>query len=440
MKKRVAVLGGGFTGLTTAYQLSQQNLDVYLFEKEKKAGGLAAGFKKKEWRWSVENSYHHFFTSDKKACDLAQKLNLKIIFKKTLTANFTHQRILPLDSPLSLFTFPYLNFWDKIRTGLSLAYLRLTPFWQRFEKDTAERWLIKTQGMRAWRELWQPLFLGKFGKYYQQIAMRWFWARIKKRSALLGYPEGGFQVLIDRLITKTGNYGGKIFCGYEIKEAWFNGKTWRLKIKDKLGKFLTFEYDFLVSTLPTGVFIKIFPQLSSCEVDRLKKIKHLHALTIFMELTKPFLPVLDKNKPVYWLNITDPSFPFLALVEHTNFMEKKNYANHHLIYIGNYLTADHHFFKMSKKDILNVFIPYLKKINPYFSSSFILDSKLLIGYFAQPIVTVNYSKIRPELTTSLPNLYFGNLDSVYPWDRGVNYAIELGYKLADLILTRLQLA
>ena len=38
------------------------------------------------------------------------------------------------------------------------------------------------------------------------------------------------------------------------------------------------------------------------------------------------------------------------------------------------------------------------------------------------------------MTTPLPHVYLANIEQVYPWDRGTNYAVELGEKVAHQIL------
>src|SRR5581483_8875245 len=143
-----------------------------------------------------------------------------------------------------------------------------------------------------------------------------------------------------------------------------------------------------------------------------------------LRLKKPFMP--DKT---YWLNICNRTFPILAIVEHTNFMDKKHYNDEHIIYVGNYVPADHAFFAKSKEELLTIYTPYLEKINPAFK-------KFLIGYevfkapFAQPIIPVNYSQNIPPFTTPLEHVFLANIQQVYPWDRGTNYAVELGQKVA----------
>jgi hypothetical protein len=84
--------------------------------------------------------------------------------------------------------------------------------------------------------------------------------------------------------------------------------------------------------------------------------------------------------------------------------------------------------------MLEMFDPYLRKINPNYAKT-IIDYKLFKNPFAQPIVPVNYSKIIPGLTTPLKNVFLANMEQVYPWDRGTNYAVELGQRVARKIIS-----
>lgn len=434
-QKRVAIIGAGFAGLAAAHKLvSRKEFSVDIFEKDSRPGGLAVGFKKPLWDWTIEHAYHHLFTSDHFAVNLAQELNIEVIYKRPITATYTHNKIVQLDSPLSLLKYPYLNFTEKIRTALSLGYLKFSPFWHSLEKVTAKAWLSKYQGKRVWRELWEPLFVGKFGKFADSIAMSWFWARIYKRSASLGYIEGGFQALAEKLKVSLEKQGVKFYFNTPVIQGVLHNNSWRLTAISQ--ELKATHYDSVIVTTPMPIFLKQFPQLPQNYQLRYAKTQHLHALNMLLELKSSFLPRLSASDGgPYWLNINDTSFPFLAVVEHTNFMDKKHYGGNHLLYVGNYLPQNHKYFKMTKEELFKIFKPYLLKINPDFDfSSSLLDFNLFVGPFAQPVITTNYSQICPSQTTPLPNLFMGNLDSVYPWDRGTNYAIELGYKLAQKVL------
>jgi protoporphyrinogen oxidase len=122
----------------------------------------------------------------------------------------------------------------------------------------------------------------------------------------------------------------------------------------------------------------------------------------------------------------------MAIVEHTNFMDKSHYNNEHIVYLGNYLPSDHPNFLKSKEALLALYDPYLRKINSEYKKH-LIDYKLFKAPFAQPIVPPHYSRIIPPLTTPLPNVYLANIEQVYPWDRGTNYAVELGEKVAKLV-------
>ena len=74
---KIAIIGGGLTGLSAAYQLSKKGHTVTIFEKEKYLGGLAYGFKKPTWKWHLEAAYHHLFTNDIVILDLIKKLGLQ---------------------------------------------------------------------------------------------------------------------------------------------------------------------------------------------------------------------------------------------------------------------------------------------------------------------------------------------------------------------------
>ena len=83
--------------------------------------------------------------------------------------------------------------------------------------------------------------------------------------------------------------------------------------------------------------------------------------------------------------------------------------------------------------MLQRFDPFLKKINTHYKEH-LIGMKLFKAPFAQPIIPVNYSTMLPPMETPLPNVILANIEQVYPWDRGTNYAVELGQKAAMRLL------
>ena len=89
---------------------------------------------------------------------------------------------------------------------------------------------------------------------------------------------------------------------------------------------------------------------------------------------------------------------------------------------------------MKKEKLLKKFLPFIKRLNPLFRQLSIVNCQLFTGWYAQPVHQLHYSKLAPPLATPLKNIYLANLDSIYPWDRGTNYAVELGQKAASRML------
>jgi len=425
---RIAILGAGFTGLSAAYRLLQKGHSVTIFEKEGSIGGLAIGFKDPKWQWSLEKAYHHWFTSDYSAINLAREIKVNVIIKRPSTDLYFNEKMFPFDSPISLLMFPYLSLSDKFKLALSLFFLKYTWDFKKFEGKKAYPWIEKNMGANSMKLIWDPLFSGKFGKYKKDIALTWFWARIKKRTPSLAYPEGGFQVFADKLATEIKGIGGKINLQTEVTKIDSNYDVSIAYSTDHRPQ-TTDHFDKIIVTLPSPVFSKISQNLPKDYVKRITSIHHLHAQVLILVLSKPFM------EKTYWLNITNKKFPFLVLAEHTNFMDPKNYGGQHILYIGNYLPMNHRYLKMTSDQLLKEFTPFLNKINPTHHSSLITHYSF-IGPFAQPIVTTNYPKLIPTMKTPLANIYLANLDMVYPWDRGTNYAIEMGEKVADEVLKK----
>lgn len=426
--QKIVIIGGGFTGLTAAYFLTQRNFEVTVFEQENHLGGLASSLTRENWRWPLEKHYHHLFTNDREALDLVRKLGLteKILILKPKTAVYVKGREYQLDSPISLLKFSLLPFFDRVRTGLVLAFLKLSPSLPFMKKTTADQFLKKWQGNFSYNLIFQPLFLAKFRDFAQNIVLSWFWARIKKRTSRLIYFQEGFDLITHALQEKIETQGGKILLRTKVQAIDKQNNNWLVKIENQPAILA----DKIIITTSTKAALKILPILNT--ETNLGKIKHLSALNLIIESKKPIL------KSTYWLNINEKHFPFLAVVQQTNFINKVNYGGNHICYICNYLPPTHEFFDYSPKKLLTIFWPFIQKINPNFNQRDVISLFKEKSAEAQPVVDREYLKCLPpvdlsNVSPSLTRIYLANMDEVYPWDRGVNYAISLGRKTAKLI-------
>ena len=419
---QIGIIGAGFTGLTAALKLQEHGHDVTIYEQEDVPGGLAMGFKKSAWDWSLEKHYHHIFTSDESILGLSKQIGVPFHFSRPNTSSLIDGEILQLDSPLKLLQFAKLTPQERVRMGAVLGYLKYVADWHILESETSHEWLEKMMGDHGYSMIWKPLLIGKFGEYFRDISLAWFWARIKARSTQLGYPEGGFQHFSDILAKKISTQGGTIHYKSTVKKI-SSDKKIVLEI-DSGGKKIEAKFDRVLVTLPNIQFAGIAPSLPADYKKKLRDFQGIGAVNMVLELEEPFL----KND-VYWLNICEKDYPFLAVVEHTNFVDRSHYDNKYIVYVGKYLPHGHKYFSLNAQELLREYDPFLKGLKSDYKKS-LHDTTIFKVPFAQPIVTKNFSKKILPFTTPLDGVYLANMQQVYPWDRGTNFAVATGAEVA----------
>ena len=75
----------------------------------------------------------------------------------------------------------------------------------------------------------------------------------------------------------------------------------------------------------------------------------------------------------------------------------------------------------------------MPRFNPNFSPDWVRKTWLFRTTYAQPVPLVNHSHNIPAIQTPMPGLYFASMSQVYPWDRGTNFAVEIGRKAARMM-------
>ena len=424
---KIAILGAGYGGMAAAWDLKKAGHDIVIYEAADFVGGLASGFKEPHWDWSVEKFYHHWFQTDQAMLGLIRELGLedKVIFPRPLTVMLHKHKWYPFDSILNALLFPGLGFGlDKIRFGFVGLFLRLTKNWQSLEKVTAHEWMMKYAGKKVYERMWEPLLIGKFASYYKDVNMAWMWARIKARTTRLGTFEGGFQKFADLFAEKLREQGVEIRLGAGIQSI--EKDQAGLKVRSGAG---VESFDRVLVTTSPNQMARLCPQLPESYLKGLLELKSMGAVVMTLALKHPL-----SKEGYYWFNVPkEEGYPFLALVEHTNFVSKNHFGGDHIVYAGDYLEMGHEYFELNDDQLLEKFIPAFEKFNPEFKRDWVKKVWVYKTNYAQPVPLVGHSKNIPAIQTPIEGLYFASMSQVYPWDRGTNFAVEIGRRAAGMM-------
>ncbi len=431
--KHIAILGAGFGGLAAAYDLARHGNQVTIYEASDHVGGLAAGFREPHWDWSVEQYYHHWFATDKYMLGLINELGWsdKVLFPRPYTVMYYQGKFYPFDSILKALLFPGLGWGiNKIRFGLVGLFLRLTNNWQVLERFTVDTWLRKWAGDHVYELMWEPLMIGKFGeRYARQVNMAWMWARLKARTTRLGTFTGGFQAFADQFAATLQGSGVALHLSAPVQQIYPSSGGDGIELLTSSGPIL---YDQCLVTTSPNLLARLTPALPPDYLKGLLELKSMGAVVMTLSLKHQL-----SEQGYYWYNLPKSAgFPFLAMVEHTNFILSEHFGGDHIVYCGDYLEPEHEYFELSHEELLQRFLPALSRFNPHFEPSWVNKSWLYRTNYAQPVPLLSHSRNIPPIQTPISGLYFASMSQVYPWDRGTNFAVEIGRRAARMMLAK----
>jgi protoporphyrinogen oxidase len=429
-KPSISIVGAGFTGLSLGYYLSKAGWQVNIYEKDAEVGGLAGSYQVEGTH--LEKFYHHWFTNDQHIMDLIKDLKCEdhIIIRPTRTGMYYANQFFRLSSPLDLLKFKPLNIINRIRLGFVVLAVRMVRNWKTLESITAKDWLIKICGKQGYQVVWEPLLKGKFGRYAEQVSAVWFWNKLKLRGGsrgekgkeFLAYYKGGFASLAESMVKAIQANGGSLHLNEAIASV-NNDKSMTLSN----GQIVHSDYTVITTPLPIASKL-LSGACASSYTQQLDSIQYIGNVCLTLELNKSL-------SEIYWLNVNDPGFPFVGIIEHTNFEPTDTYKGRHIVYLSKYLPTDETLYNMSPEAFYNYAVPFIQKMFPAFNTDWVIQYHVWKEPYSQPLVTKHYSQIIPAFKTPIEGVYINSMAQIYPEDRGTNYAVREGKLMAETFLS-----
>jgi protoporphyrinogen oxidase len=454
---RVAVIGAGVTGLVAAYRLSSAGHRCDVYERWPGLGGQVATLDVGDGHL-LERYYHHLFTTDRHIADLYEELGMNdaIEWLPSSVAVFSGSQSWPFTSPVDLLRFKPISLLTRLRMGLAVLLLqRRAEGVESFERLTAREWIERSMGEEAWERVWRPLLRGKFGGRAEDISMAWLWSKFtirrqikgkQTRTEVLGYPRGGWQPLLERLRDEIESRRGRVLIdrpavriarsaldaderGGRFLVEWGGPDSFRSGLDPTaFARAGEDAYEAVVATVPSDIFAKLLDEPLAAEVgsgylDRLASIEYHAAVCLLLELDRDF-------SAFYWTNIADTELPFVGLIEQTQMIPPDHYGDRRFLYVANYVEWGDPLLEPSAEELLALYEPGLRRVNPGFDRSWVNNLWLFREPHAQPIVDLGYRDRIPPLRTPVEGLILANTTQIYPEDRGTNYSVRLGSEAA----------
>lgn len=304
---KIAILGGGLSGLTLGYLLNEKGIDIEVLEKEENCGGLMRTIDENGFIFDYGGS-HIIFSKDKRPLYFLLKLlkenvvinkrNTKVFFKNGYikypfenglsdleqTDNFEclHKFILnmlkknkgDLDTPKNLFEWCYYMF------GEAIAEKYLIPYNEKI-------WKFPTNQIALdWVERIPSPSLEDIIKSSLNIPTEGY-----KHQLYFYYPmHGGIASIIKSL--KNG-INGKIRKNFDVKSISKEGEKWKINN----GKH-TLEYDRIISTIPLDCLVNVLNAPIGIKHSA-KRLNYNSLITVMIGTNKP------KINEFSWIYIPD---------------------------------------------------------------------------------------------------------------------------------------
>lgn len=436
MKPRVAIIGAGITGLTAAYTLLREGVEVTVFEARPEVGGLAATQDFGPFRW--DRFYHCILTSDRPLLQLLDDLGLssRLRWKATEVGFYSGDKLHRMTRPVDLLRFPCLSLFAKFRFGLGILYAARMCNGEGLDSVPLKDWIVRVFGETVYREMWDPLLRCKLGEMRSEASASFLWSTIRRlystrekgvdKQEKLGYVEGGYRVVFDRLVREIRALGGRLQLGVKLDEV--EATEHGVGISGQ-GAFR--EFDACLMTTPAPAVMHLVPGLGEEYLSRLTMPRYLGMVCVALVLHKPL-------SPYYLTNVTQAA-PFTGIVEMTNLIDPgRETKGHTLIYLPKYTSPGDPLFTATESEVVERFLSALKQMHPQLEDVDIAAIHVLRERFVQPVPTLHYAQNAPPVETGIPHLFVANTTQIINDTLNNNAMVRIARNACDAVLADLQ--
>jgi protoporphyrinogen oxidase len=439
MKTNVAIIGAGPAGLTAAYLLRKNELDVTVLEADPVyVGGISRTATYKGFHFDIGG--HRFFSKSKAVEDFWTEILPDDMLVRPRSSRIFYDG--------KFFSYPLRAFEALIKLGFFrsmlcvLSWLKARLFPVR-DPENFEDWVSNQFGKRLFRTFFKSYTEKVWGMNCREISADWAAQRIKGlslgsaiRNALFPhrqpkdrskviktlinsfrYPRRGPGMMWETCAAKTQAMGGKIEMGCKVLGCDYDAVTeiWTLKFKDRQGCVQTLEAQHVISSAPMRELVcGIRPEVSDEVRQAAESLKYRDFLTVMLIL---------KNRNAFddnWIYIHDPSVQVGRIQNFRSWSpemvpdpDKACYGLEYFCFEhdGLWESSDEDLIELAKRELIQIGLA---------PEGDVLDGCVVRQKKAYPVYDDHYARhvatIRDELETRYPNLHLVGRNGMHKYN------------------------
>ncbi|MEP6699432.1 MAG: NAD(P)/FAD-dependent oxidoreductase, partial [Verrucomicrobiota bacterium] len=326
MKTNVAIIGAGPAGLTAAYLLCKNNVNVTVLEADPVyVGGISRTATYKGFHFDIGG--HRFFSKSKEVEDFWSEILPDDMLIRPRSSRIFYGG--------KFFAYPLKAFEALTKLGVFKSTLCLLSWFKARlfpvrNPNNFEDWVSNQFGKRLFNIFFKSYTEKVWGMNCKDISADWAAQRIKGlslgsaiKNALLPqrqpkdkskviktlinsfkYPRKGPGMMWEACAEKTKAMGGHIEMGAKVTGCAYDEKneTWALRYQDPQGNVRTLEAEHVISSAPMRELARgLMPPVSERAKQAADSLKYRDFLTVMLILKERNL--FDDN----WIYIHDPS-------------------------------------------------------------------------------------------------------------------------------------
>jgi protoporphyrinogen oxidase len=295
--KKIAIIGAGPAGITSAFELSKAGFDVTVYEASESVGGLSKTIEL--WDQKVDLGPHRFFSNDTKV----NQLWLEVVGKDYRMVD----RLTRIYYKKKFYYYPLKPFDALFKLGIWQAFLCVLSYFKEKIKPTKqdgsfESWVTSRFGSRLYLIFFKTYSEKLWGIPCSELDADFAAQRIKKLSLFeaiknalfagkknkhktlvdqFAYPIGGTGMVYERMKTLIEKNGGKVWCNTPVKKVLAeNGNTPKIELNS--GEIV--EFDHIISSMPITHLVRNLPNVPAEILEATNQLKFRNTLLVYLKV------------------------------------------------------------------------------------------------------------------------------------------------------------